>query len=287
MVMSTDDLLLNKLKIPSGYNEVIKSLQNNLKSNNFHTHVKNYGDAKKAIKLHDIPEVISDARIESKEFLSHQTTLYNQAKFFGETAKTAPLNVKPMLYHYAENSLFAFFVYSLISYVPPHVSSHGLRIDLTNELGSCTIKLRNYGLFSRIIDCYSICKTTTHFSSLEYKSSSNNYQKRDGEFSLIKEPTLTLDDIISIRKKLGRQSDGYLYDIIDFILLFFGSSLARYRPYLWEEILRGEKNTYYIWFDQCFERFELFSDRLLQTIIDMNKTGSLTGCVLHEIDDVY
>jgi len=88
--MSTDDLLLAKLKIPSGYNEVIKSLQNNLKSNNFQVHVKKYADAKKAIKLHDFPGMISDARMESREFLSQQTTLYSQGDFFGDAAINAP-----------------------------------------------------------------------------------------------------------------------------------------------------------------------------------------------------
>jgi len=189
-----------------------------------------------------------------------------------------------MLYHYAENSLYAFFVYSLNSHIPPHVSSHGLTIEFTNELETITVKLRNVGLFSRMVDCYSICKATTPFSSLKYNFSSNNYEETGNEFSLIKEPKLTISDIISLREKLGQQADGYFYDLLDFILLFFGSSLARYRPYLWDDIIRGEKNTYYIWFEQCFERFELFRFRLLQSLIDMNKTGSLTGCILHEID---
>lgn len=282
--MSTDDLLLNKLKIQSGYKEVIKSLQNNLKSNNFHAHVKKYADAKKSLKLRDFPEIISDGRMDSREFLLQQTTLYSQADFFGDAAINAPQNVAPILYHYAENSLYAFFVYSLNSHIPPHVSSHGLNIEFTNELETITVKLKNIGLFSRIVDCYSICKATTPFSSLNYNSSSNNYEVVDNEYSLIKEPTLTINDIISLREKSGQQADGYFYDLFDFILLFFGSSLARYRPYLWDEIIRGEKNTYNIWFEQCFERFELFRFRLVQSLIDMNKTGSLTGCILHEID---
>jgi len=200
--MNMDGLSFNKLKIQSGYKEVIKSLQNNLKTNNFHTHVKNYADAKKIIELRDLPEVISIPRLETREFLSHQTTLYNQADYFGKTAKTAPLNVKPMLYHYAENSLYAFFVYSLNSHIPLHVTNHGMKINIAKDLESTTVKLSNSGLFSRIIDSYSICKATTHFSSLEYNSSSNTYQKIDNDLSLINEPTLTLKDIISIREKI-------------------------------------------------------------------------------------
>ena len=74
-----------------------------------------------------------------REFLSNQTTLFSQAEYYGNIAKTAPLDVKPLLYHYAENSLFAFMVYSLNSYNSPHASSHGLKIVWEHKIGDIKV----------------------------------------------------------------------------------------------------------------------------------------------------
>jgi len=284
--MISDDALLTKLKIPAGYSEIIKILKTNLVNSNHHSIVANYSTAKQAMKLFENPSIISDDRLQSDKFLITQTMMYSQSQYFGETAKMAPIDIKPLLYHYAENSLFGFFVYSLNSYPNPNASGHGLNIKWDADIGKIKVQIKNSGFFQRIIDCYSICKSKTQFAALEYDSTTNDFKETNLKHSFKNEPILTLDEIISLRENLGDQQDGYLYDLIDFVLLFLASSLSRYRPYLWNEISRGEKGTHYIWFQQCFERFDLLKFRLLKSIIDIYKTGSVKGCQLHRIDVV-
>jgi len=283
--MTTDEILFTKLKIPKGYKEIITSLRQSLINSNYQTLVTNFSQAKTNLKLFDLPSIISNAHINTESFLINQTTLYSQGLYFGETAKTAPIDVKPLLYHYAENSLFAFFVYSLNSYTPQHAISHGLRITKWDQdVEKIQIQLSTNGFFPRIIDTYSLCRVDTPFSFLQFDPPTNGFKEINSTYSIINQPSLTLNDLILLRDQLGTQLDSYLYDIIDFLLLFFASSLARYRPHLWVELLRGEKDTHYAWFNQCFERFDLFKFRLLKSLIDIHKTGSMVGCQLHKID---
>lgn len=284
--MIQEEIVLNKLKIPTGYKEIIQSLKQNLQNNNYHTLVESYAASKQSLKLIDVPKMISTDRIDSKRFLLNQTTLFSQSEYFGNTAKTAPLDVKPLLYHYAANSLFAFMVYSLNSYTIPHAKNHGLKIQWDNEIGDIKVQILSSGFFSRIVDCYCLCKCTPQFSPLKYDSNTNGFVLTDYKYSLIKQPTISLNKLIKIRENLGQQQDGYLYDLVDFILLFIGSSLARYRPSFWTEIIRGEKGTHLAWFNQCFDRFDIFRYRILQSIVDIHKTGNTAGCHLHKIDIV-
>jgi len=256
--MTNYDLLFSKLKIPAGYKEIIKSIRQNLINSGYQTLIDNFSTEKKHLKLFDWPRLLSDSLINSNSFLINQTTLFSQGWYFGETAKTAPMDVKPLLYHYAENSLYAFFVYSLNSYIQPHASSHGMYIDWDEDVDKIKVTLKPSGFFSRILDAYTLCKSKTHFSIFEFDISSNGFKISDSPYSTIKQPTILLSDLIRLREDLGENADGYLYDVIDFILLFFASSMARYRPNLWIELMRGEKGTQYVWLNQCFERFDLF-----------------------------
>ena len=284
--MTSDELLFSMLKIPSGYKEILKSVRQGLIKSNQQNIADNFSKEKKSLKLFEWPAIISDSNINSKAFLVNQTTLFSQGMYYGETAKTAPLDVKPLLYHYAENSLFAFFVYSLSTYTQPHASSHGLNIKWSENIDEIEVVFNSTGFFSRILDTYSLCKARTHLSILELDSSSNGFKPTSSKYSILKQPSIPLLDIIQLREQLGEQEDGYFYDIIDFVLLFFASSLARYRPYLWIELMRGEVGKQYIWFNQCFERFDIFRYRLLKSLIDIHKTGNLGGCQLQHIDHV-
>ncbi len=278
------DILLTKFQIPAGYGEIINDVKDNLYKENYIKKVQCYSDKKQSLNLRDLPTIISEPLIESKEFLIRQTIAFSQASYFGDSAQNAPLEVKPLLYHYAENSLFSLFVYSILSYLPQHSSGHGLNIIWDENVDDIKIEIRNYGFFPRILDCYSICNASTHFSSIVYNERTKRFRDPKSPYPFHKEPKLKLKDVIKLRESLGNDLQGYYYDIIDFILLFFASSMARYRPYQWSEIARGETSTEYIWFNQCFNRFELLKHRILNSLVDICSTGDVGSCQLHKLD---
>lgn len=268
------NLEIDKLKLPAGFKEIVTGIKKQLieEEIGFHSLMEKYIAKKHELNLPGIPSLISDDTILSKEFLTEQTILFSQSQYFGKVAKDSPMEVKPLLYYYAENSLYEFFISSLFSYNSKS-GGHGLVIDWNSNINNVAVQIKKNGMFSRIIDCYSMLKADSVFSSLTFNHKTKDFDKNNSEYSIQKEPTLTLEQVLSMRQKIDRFSKGYTFDPIEFLLLFIASSLARYKPYFWNEIVRGEKDTKLIWFNQCFKRFDKLWLRLVNSLIHGSTSG--------------
>jgi len=280
--MDTIDFL--KLTIPSGYKEIINDLISKCNSTNFNQKIIDYSISKQQISMPQLISPVTSSTVQSQEFLPKQTVMLSQAEYLGDVAKTAPLDTQPLLYHYAENSLFSFFVYSLISFTPVHSFGHGMKILWNSNIDDVEVQFSDSGFFSRLVDCYSICGCNSVFSPLELDFSTQQFVERTHSLSLKNKPTVKVSDLINIRKNLGSNSAGFHSDILDFVLLFVCSSLARYRPFMWIELTRGEKGIQSIWFNQCFSRFDLLKKRLKDTIIHFKEHGTPVNCCLYSMD---
>jgi len=283
--MTHDNVDLTKLEIPAGYKELIKKLVSKCNGTSFQQNIVDYANFKQTIGLRRDLTPISNSIASMDEFISRQVVSLTQANFLGSVGKTAPMEVKPLLYHYGENSLFSFLVYSLISFNPTYSRSHGMTISTwSNDFDEIELQFSNSGFFSRLVDCYSICKAYTSFSPIIWNTSTNEYEANTHQFSLKNNLKIKLKDLIEHRKNLGKNLESYYYDLIDFVLLFAGSSLSRYRSSLWTQISRGEKGTQVIWFNECFSRYDNLHSRVLNTILDICENGSPQGCSLHKLD---
>lgn len=256
---------INKLQVEFGYARIMSDIRNNM-IKAYDQRVKDYAKGKNSIRLSSVPEIVPIEKIQSDDFLVNNTTFIKQAVIFGGLAKEASREIKPLLYHYAENSLFAFFVYSLFSY-PTYSMKHGLKIIWGKTWNDTKVKVENDGFFSRIIDCYTILGVNTHFSALRYENLQNSFMKNpDNKYPFSDEPQLSIHEIIDIRQKIGRHQNGHYYDIIDFILLFYSSTLARYRPSFWHKIIEGKEGDEIIFFEKCFDRFDILLRRLVRVL---------------------
>lgn len=263
------------LQMPYGYSQVIKGIKEQL-NKIYNQRLQAYSLAKKEVIGKELPRLLTDEDLKSEEFLIRNRTLLIQANNLGQLAKNAPPETKPIILYYAEQSLFAFFVYSLFAFQDISFR-HGLKIDWGESWKATKVKISKRGLFPRIIDCYTMLDVRNQFSPVSYDKSTNSFKQIGTHYGAWSEPVLDIESLIKQRQDLGSYSSGKYYDIIDFIMLFFGSSLARYRPYYWHKVVQGSEGTEYIWFQKCFDRFELLRFRLVKTLLRISQGYEPTG----------
>jgi hypothetical protein len=251
--MINEKIEFAKLRLPSGYSSIVSQIKKNLENatddTNFPKRVNDYNRAKDSIGYTNTLSLISDDRLSSEKFLIGQIVTLSQAQYFGNAAKDAPDQVKPMLYYYAQNSLFQFFVHSLFSFSSTG-GGHGLVIDKYSfddksdlEIDEIKVDITNSGFFARLMDAYTLLQAETDFSPIVFDSKLQQFKKSDHAYSILNKPRLSLGELLLKREEMGLFSKGNNFDIFDFVILFIASSLARYRPYYWNEIVEGKKGT--------------------------------------------
>jgi hypothetical protein len=258
----------NMLKIPSGYERCIRTVRNNMVKTNYGNKLNEYVEQKIKLGLEDAPRPLGTKVSISETEQIENSTLLRQAEYFGKIARESPLEVKPLLYHYAENSFFGFFVNTLFPY-ENHSPNHGLTTNLTDNINENNIEIRKNGFFHRIIDVYHLLNGDTPFSPIVYDEAGIKSTVNDSKYSVVKFPKIRLDEIIEMKQSLNKTSNENEHDVLDFLLLFIASSMARYRPSLWRKIVEAEDEIHIIWFNQCFERFDYLHSRLIAVIYDM------------------
>ena len=271
--MSDYDFQFELLKNPYGYREITKNIKKILLNSNFEKLLDEYKKIKNSVGLGDVPTLVSDHALDSHGYQIENTIHLSQALNLGMLAKDAIPAVKPFLYHYAENSLFAFFSYTLFQY-QEHANNHGLHIMWDVNIDAIKVRIDKHGMFSRILDVYFLLGHDTHFSPFKHKTLEDGkieFEVNTHVLSIINEPSLTIKELIELRSsQVQSMSNGHIVDMIDFVLLFFASSLSRYRPNHWQEIVTGLGGKEFPWFNLAFDRFELLHKRLAKTLIDLS-----------------
>lgn len=242
------------------YFELLKKIHH---QNAFSERIRLYNEKKRS----DQSRPLSQGYIEeNKEWLPVQNVRFMEdAKETYEAAMRASPHVKPILYHYSWHSFFAFLMYTFARY-DSHAGGHGISVDIMSSeqviLEFHPFKKRGY--FQRILDTLTILGYPLAFARWipiegegqgvvfeENKASSIADRK---EIDLIEIATF---DAIGYMDRLWEKHEcfqelgtptgryhGTRFHwvnqwIIDFIMLFTASSIARYKPYVWHEILQG------------------------------------------------
>jgi hypothetical protein len=255
------------LQLPHGYGEVIESHLRRTQPQ-LGTRLSDYNKIKASINLTPSPQFIDRRQVSDTKFQIRNVSLYLQAVNSGKLAELAIPQLKPLILYYGANALFAFFVYSIFYYQNPS-NHHGLDItEYNNDPVKSKLKILNRGLFARIIESYSILGMKNDFEVISYDSSSNSYQASESSrYPISTEPSLTLEELTNIRGSMRPNRMMHEFDLMDYLIIFVCSSLARYRPYLWHIILEGRKGSHFAVIEQCFHRFTRFQDRIERALI--------------------
>jgi len=193
---------------------------------------------------------------------NNNITLLKNAFQLWQDALNTSESIQPVLHHYCFHCFISFFNYSFFRWDPEHAKSHGVRISKWSEdiLDIELQFLKKGGLFQRFIDTWTLLGGSLAFSQYipikkeELKFTENkNYIIDDSN-------KLTLKELIQFKPRAFEKwvisdfanewircdplkSSAIMQinnNLKNYLILFVASSIARYRPYLWELILSGK-----------------------------------------------
>jgi len=254
---------IDDLKIIHGYGKIIHGVFSNLSKTNIRTKLADYKRKKlELLDQGDVPDLIRKDQINTDAFRIANTIFLKQSEILSDTAKNSDDVVKPILYYYAEQSLFAFFLYSIFSYDEAS-KHHGLIVN-SKSINEISVTILKHGFFQRIVDAYSVFEAGPIYSPIIFENS--GFIKNDKDYSIINKTEFTLDELIKIQQN-NDNVNGNHKDITDYLLMFVASFLARYKPAIWNEILEAKRTDYITYFRKCFDRFDVLYKRLLLTLL--------------------
>ena len=226
----------------------------------------------------DVPSIKEFDSYNVPDFLRN-TIFLKQAQNFGKLGKTSMIALKPLLLFDAENQMFSFFIGSIFHF---NNSSKGYGLELVGDTyENIGVEIKKKGFFQRIINIYAILGCSSAFSPYT-QTSGNKFEKLGGEFDFTKTPTITLRKLIEIKNSTKPDSQGYIFDQIDYLFLFLAASLARYQPDIWHSIVNGEFGDEIIYFKQVFNRYEKLYSRLIETLFSLYHGNE--NLLLHGLD---
>jgi hypothetical protein len=275
--------LRNSLRLPAGYANAIGSILNRL--NRYQENLAQYAIAKIALGIRDIPQFNTERRFSEESFVVDNISQYNQGVYYGKIAETAPDEAKPLLFHYAENSLFGFMITSCMKYCS-YSNRHGITVRFNEDPLQTSLKFRLHGFFPRIVEFFSVLGMTA-FSVFWYDEETRTYSSSmrpdpytNMNFSLRVEPSITLSDLLTLRYQHAKRRPMYKEyetDVLDFAILFACSSLARYRPFLFHRLIEGKEDTSYATMQEAYWRYKLFRTRIELSLIQGMIMGDPTN----------
>jgi|GEM_PF-3032285 len=208
----------------------------------------------------------------TKEYLEEQwevseqnVALLKNAIDLWKTATKTRDAIAPILAHYSWHCFNSFFMYTFFRWNPQHSKSHGITIELDDELAKIRIKISRArsGLFQRLVDTWTIIGTSLAFSKFMpiVKNHAVEFIPNEGylpcvraEFDELSPKQLMefkpeeyekslyathRNDLLSCSSFMGNSVSRPNTYFRSYLLLFLASSIARYRPVLWSTILSG------------------------------------------------
>lgn len=207
---------------------------------------------------------------------------------FLDLAEGADPAVKPILLYYASAHLCGVYTRAFFTW-EQDARLHGLTCDFRRPIGQTAVRIEERGHFPRLATCFMLfgypnlfCELVTYSAAPTAHTGAGELLERFGRVELgVPVSRLTLEEIAGFdyrgrlqelrvrhgfHKFTDRCATAFLVDVL---LLFMASGLARYDVIRWREILEGKTNAHRLLFDSVFDRFEAFSaDRLLAMLED-------------------
>jgi hypothetical protein len=278
----SEKIIRERLEIQDSYQPAIKRILKTLAKGKIPVLIDTYKNMNASTNWNSGLRLNSFEEVDEK-FLKQNITFLNQAKHLAKYAEDSRPEVQPLLYYYAEQSLFAFFVYSLFHY-DKSTRNHGLGMNLDDiqELEQISVAVKVDGFFNRIFDAYSLLIQSKQ-KFLPFIQNNSSIQANDQQDAFTPGKSFSLKQLIACRTETN-EPPGSETDIIDFSMLFYASSLVRYKPYFWMKIAAGREELYY--FNECFARYNRLYKRLLEELCYIHNYGP-TGIILQESDIDY
>lgn len=198
---------------------------------------------------------------------------------FASLAETANHHIKPILLYYACAHLSGVYTRFLFEWDRDN-RNHGLSCSHhPGDVSKTKVSVSNNGQFARLAaTCFLLTGSPSCFSTLvTYSTAPTAHTESGGHLEKFGKNekdapvnSLTLDQLLNFdfakRLQLVRNHFGFhkfkglptTAFLIDIIILFVASSLARYDVLGWQQILDGKNNSYRIQFEEAFERFQRF-----------------------------
>lgn len=221
-------------------------------------------------------------------------------------AQADPLS-KPILLYYSCANIVSAFTRCFFDWEQDR-RSHGLSCSHDNDnLPSTCVKIKGKGQMPRLATtCFLLSGMPSCFSELITYSMQPLHHTRAGEllerFGKTEEAepirSLTLDELRSFdypaRLKAVRVRHGFhkfnglpgTALLLDYLMLFAASSLARYDVVGWKKILDGKGNDYRLSFDDVFDRYCAFTVDLFLVLM-ANPLERLDASLLTNVPSPY
>lgn len=208
---------------------------------------------------------------------------------FLDLAQTADPLVKPILLYYSCAHLCGVYPRAFFEWQQDN-RTHGLTCThRPGKVGDTVVTIAQTGQFPRVVttsfllsgmpNCFS--ELVTYSSTPSAHTGSGELLERFGKTEKGSPiPKLTLDEIVNFdygkNLKAVRAQHGYhkfkglpgTAFAVDVIALFVSSSLARYDVLGWREILEGRSNSYRIYFEETFERYQSYAVHYLLAMLE-------------------
>ncbi len=213
------------------------------------------------------------------EFAEEQAIKIDAGLNFASLAETADHHIKPILLYYACAHLCGVYTRFLFEWDRDN-RNHGLSCSHhPGNVSETKVTISNKGQFARLATtCFLLTGMPSCFSTLVTYSTSPMACTEPGGFlenfgkneKGVPVTAMTLDELLNFdfgrrlqevrshfgfHKFKGLPTTAFLIDII---ILFVASSLARYDVLGWQQVLDGKNNAYRIQFEEAFERFQRF-----------------------------
>ena len=230
------------LKLEYTYKEIQRKIIENL--------LKRKRDAIESFKTKtaDYPRLIRND--DQEDLVRQNTILLRNSHEFWEQSQEVSEFVKPILYYYSYQQFSAFFIYTMFKW-PMRSSGHGMNCSLNDNMNEITVKFCNTGFFKRLVDTLIVLGNPTAFGSCIPFKSEDGFVFGENNIDLrMPNDEVNLGEILDFKPsafakefKLKYPNEsydrGFDYRLIDYLVVYIASNIARYRPALWRTIIDG------------------------------------------------
>lgn len=239
---------------PFHYSKILERLH---AENNFSKLISLYAEKKSV----DSPKALSKEYLaKNRKWLSRQNVRFMEnARETYDAGLRASSHIKPILYHYSWHSFLAFLMYTFLTF-DGLAKGHGISVTKmkSNEINLEFHPFNKRGFFQRILDVLTVLGYPLAFARwipIVEKNGNLTFEKNNIS-RIANAKRINLKDIVTFNShdyiknirakfKLKPETRAYFSSMNEcikgFIVLLTASTISRYKPHVWTEILEGEE----------------------------------------------
>lgn len=225
----------------------------------------------RSVTKREVYPITEEYLTENPEVTEQNIALLKNAMELWRNASQTTAAIAPILFHYSWHCFNSFFAYTFFRWKPQHGSSHGIDIPsetMDADISNANIRVKEEnkqgetkGLFQRLIDSWALLGTSPAFSGFVLKIVNSRIEFQPNELYLLKttkrlslKQLLDYDPVNNYERAYWKIDSSKIFAhnlafsnsmnlptriLQSYLILFFASSVARYRPIVWSNILAG------------------------------------------------